>query len=55
VSTGHFISCHHAEDFSLKGALEHQTAMGLKDVENKQQIDDIHKRRNKMITNQNKH
>jgi peptide/nickel transport system ATP-binding protein len=55
VSAGHFISCHHAEDFSLKGALEHQTVVGLKDAENKQQIDNMHKRRNKIITNQNKH
>jgi oligopeptide/dipeptide ABC transporter ATP-binding protein len=36
VSAGHFISCHNAESFSLKGALEHQLAVGPKGAQNKQ-------------------
>lgn len=55
VSKGHFVSCHYAEKLSLKGALEHQTTVDLRDVENNQQIDDMHKRRSKIITNQKKH
>ncbi len=55
VSNRHFVSCHYAEKLSLKGALEHQTTVDLGGVENNQQIDDMHKRRNKIITNQKKH
>ncbi|MBW2606370.1 MAG: ATP-binding cassette domain-containing protein [Deltaproteobacteria bacterium] len=44
VSPGRFISCHHAESLSLKGALEHQIAVGSESAENKQQIDDMHKK-----------
>jgi len=54
VSNGHFVSCHYAEKLSLKGALEHQTTVDLKGAENNQQINDMHKRRNKIITNQKK-
>jgi peptide/nickel transport system ATP-binding protein len=36
VSAGHFICCHHAEGLSLKGALEHQMALGPKGAQNKQ-------------------
>lgn len=48
VSTGHFISCHHAENLSLKGALEHQIAVGPGGAEDNQQIDDMHKKRSKI-------
>ena len=34
VSGGHFISCHHAESLSLKGALEHQISVGPNGAEN---------------------
>ena len=54
VSNGHFVSCHYAEKLSLKGALEHQTTADLEGAENNQQIDDMHKRRNKIVTNQKK-
>ena len=36
VSSGHFISCHHGESLSLKGAMEHQRAVGPEGPENKQ-------------------
>jgi oligopeptide/dipeptide ABC transporter ATP-binding protein len=54
-SKGHFVSCHYAEKLSLKGALEHQTTVDLKGEENNQQINDMHKRRSEIITNQKKH
>ncbi len=52
VSNGHFVSCHYAEKLSLKGALEHQTTVDLRGAENNHQIDDMHKRRSEIITNQ---
>jgi len=55
VSNGHFVSCHYAEKLSLKGALEHQTIVDLRGAENNQQINDMHKRRNKIIKSQKKH
>ena len=39
------------QKLSLKGALEHQTTVDLRGVENNQQIDDMRKRRNKIVTN----
>ena len=36
ASAGHFISCHHAESLSLKGALEHQMAVDPEGAQNKQ-------------------
>jgi peptide/nickel transport system ATP-binding protein len=36
VSSSHLISCHHAESLSLKGALEHQMAVGPEGAENNQ-------------------
>jgi len=54
ISKGHFVSCHYAEKLFLKGALEHQTTVDFRGVENNQQIDDMRKRRNKIVTNQKK-
>jgi len=54
ISKGHFVSCHYAEKISLKGALEHKTTVDFRGVENNQQIDDMRKRRNKIVTNQKK-
>ena len=54
VSNGHFVSCHYAEKLSLKGALEHQTTVDLRGVEKNHQIDDMYKRRSKIIANQKK-
>ena len=34
VSAAHFISCHHAESLSLKGALEHQIPVDLNGAQN---------------------
>ncbi|MCP4716489.1 MAG: ATP-binding cassette domain-containing protein [Deltaproteobacteria bacterium] len=41
VTAGRFISCHHAENLSLKGAMEHQVPVGATGAENGGRIDDI--------------
>jgi peptide/nickel transport system ATP-binding protein len=51
---GHFISCHHAENLDLQGALKQEIAIVPNGMANKGRIDDLNKRRGKIITRQKK-
>lgn len=51
---GHFISCHHAENLDLQGALKQDIAIAPNGMANKGRIDDLNKRRGKIISTQQK-
>ena len=51
---GHYITCHYAENLSLKGALKQEIAITTKGAEQNGTIEDLNKRRSKIINRQKK-
>ena len=51
---GHFISCHYAENLTLKGALHQEIPTATKGAGKNGTIEDLNKRRSKIITRQKK-
>ena len=47
VSPGHFVSCHYAESFSLKGAMQFQNKSG--EINNKKQVEYLNTKRSEIM------
>ncbi len=54
VFPGHFVSCHYAESLVLKGALHQEIASGVEGAGKNRVINDLNKRRDKIIISQSK-